>query len=154
MGVTLLHHRVVTGLYYNNNQRNNYKVKPNGKFTLSKNDFRIITYGVVCVIYIYLICLLLAGAIETAHDITATKFHRTYNIGLHVVNDLNSYLNCATLLIIMIAYSRQYNHLFAWIVKHGRLSHYFSAKRKCSGTQCLSNTRRLPVLRPAIVFII
>ena len=47
MGVTLLHHRVVTGLYYNNNQRNNYKVKPNGKFTLSKNDFRKITYGVV-----------------------------------------------------------------------------------------------------------
>ena len=107
MGVTLLQHRVVTGLYNNSLEGKNCKVKPNGKFTLPKNDFLTITYGVVCVIYTYLICLLLAGAIDTAQDITVTKFHRTYNIGLHVANDLNSYLNCATLLIIMIIYSRQ-----------------------------------------------
>ena len=139
MGVTLEQHRVAIGLYNTTNRNTFVKNRPNSRFYISKNEFLKITYGLVCVIYVYLICMLLAGAIETASNLTATKLHRTYNIGPFVANDIHSYLNCATILIVMIAYSRKYNYLFSWISKHGRPSYYFSAKRKCSRTQCLSN---------------
>ena len=152
MGVTFLQHRTVTGLYLNNSFK--CKVKLNGKFTFTKSDILKIIYGIICVIYMYLICLLLAGAVETACDITATQFHRTYNIGFHVANDWNSYLNTATLVILTILYSKRNNGLFTWIYKYGRPSHYLSANRKCSGTQFLSNILSIWITMLNLVLIV
>ena len=117
MGVTLEQHRVTIGLYNTTNRNTFVKNRPNSRFYISKNEFLKITYGLVCVIYVYLICMLLAGAIETASNLTVTKLYRTYNIGPFVANDIHSYLNCATILIVMIAYSRKYNYLFTWFLQ-------------------------------------
>ena len=106
---------------------------------MDKDIRRNIIYGVTCVIYVYMICLLLAGAIQTASSTTTTKLHRAYDIGSHVSNDWNNILNCAVIFIFKMLYSKRYGCTLYWVVKHGRLSHYFSKNRKCSGIQCLSN---------------
>ena len=135
MGVTFLQHRIVTGLYSNTMPKS--KGGQNGKFTFTftKKEVLNILYGGICVIYIYLICLLLAGAIEVAPN-TGHKFHRAYNIGLNntVVNDCNSLLNSATMIVLMTVYSRLRNGSAAWILRYSSPHRYSSAK--CSGTQC------------------
>ena len=139
MGVTFLQHRIVTGLHSNSKPKSKLKGKPNGKFTLTKTEFLNILYGVICVMYIYLICLLLAGAVETASNITLIgyKFHRTYDIGRCVANDWNSLLNSATIVVLMNVYSRWHNGIVAWILKYSSPHRYFSAK--CGRIQFLSN---------------
>jgi hypothetical protein len=94
-------------------------------------------YGVVCVVYIYLICLLMAGAVDTAGDIAEPKFYRTYNIGQHVAPDWNGLLNSATVVILTLAYSRQNGNSIAWIYRYVCPHRYRSAK--CSGAQYISN---------------
>ncbi len=87
----------------------------------------------------YLLCLLLAGAVETAsNNIGLYKFHCSYNIGLSVVNSWNNLLNSATIIVLMNMYSRRHNDIVAWIQKYSFPKHYFS-NRKCSRTQFLSN---------------
>ena len=134
MGVSFLQHRTVTGLY---NTSFKLKGKLNGRFTLTKKDILNVVYGIVCVIYIYLICILLAGAVNTARDITKTNFHRTYNIGIREANTYKSFMNSAAVAILMILYSRRGNGLLVWISRYGSPWQYFSAK--CSGIQFLSN---------------
>ena len=138
MGVTFLQHRIVTGLY--SNIRPKSKGELNGKFTFTftKKEVLNILYGGICVIYIYLICLLLAGAVEVA-PITEHKFHRSYNIGLNhtVVTDCNSLLNSATMIVLMTVYSRLRNGTAAWIFKYSSPHRYSSAK--CSRTHFLCN---------------
>ena len=82
MGVTFLQHRIVTGLHSKSMPKS--KGKRDGKLTFTKKEILKIIYGIICVMYIYLICLLMAGAVETASSITHAgyKFHRSYDIGL------------------------------------------------------------------------
>ena len=134
MGVTFLQHRIVTGLY---NSCTKSTVKLNGKFNITKREVLYLVFGAICVIYIYLLCLLLAGAIETASEITEPKFYRTYNIGQHVANDWNSLLNSATLVVLTMVYSRRNINFVTWISKYVCPLRYRSAK--CSGTQYFSN---------------
>ena len=118
MGVTFLQHRIVTGSFSNITKSNFSKSKKlNGKFSMDKDIQRNIIYGVTCVIYVYMICLLLAGAIETASSTTTTKLHRAYDIGSHVSNDWNNILNCAVILIFKMLYSKRYGccYIFIWL---------------------------------------
>ena len=86
------------------------------------------------VIYIYLICLLMAGAIESADDVSTTKFHRSYNIGSVTFDDtsLNILLNSGTLTLICLLYSRRPLYLFTWVKKYSMLTMCHKNKRKCS----------------------
>ena len=117
MGVTYIQHRIVTGLHSNKLPKS--KGKQDGKLHFTKSDILKIIYGVICVIYLYMICLLLAGAVETASSITNIeyKFHRAYDIGLCVANDWNSILNSATIVVIMKVYSRWHNDIVTWMLK-------------------------------------
>ena len=137
MGVNYLQHRIVTGLHANSKPKS--KEKRDGKFTFTKKEFLNILYGIVCVMYIYLICLLLAGAVETASSNTNIeyKFHRSYDIGLCVANDWNSILNSATIVVIMKVYSRWHNGIVTWMLKYSSPHCYFSTKG--SRIQFLSN---------------
>ena len=68
-----------------------------------------------------MICLLLAGAIETASEYSDQKFrmHRSYKIGLHLTNDWDCLMNSANLVVLMIIYSKKQNGIALWIVKYG-----------------------------------
>ena len=81
MGVTYLQHRIKTGLHTNSSKP--VKVlKINDQLVRlipNKDELVKILAGVICVFYIYLVLMLMAGAIETACDVSSTKFHRTYN---------------------------------------------------------------------------
>jgi hypothetical protein len=85
----------------------------------------------------YLLCLLMAGAVDTAGDITEPKFYRTYNIGQHRAPDWNSFINSAMVVVLTIAVSRQHNNSVAWLSKYVCPHRYRSAK--CSGIQYFSN---------------
>ena len=137
MGVTFLQHRIVTGLHSNSMPKS--KGKRDGKFTFTKKEILKILYGIICVVYIYLLCLLLAGAVETASRIThkGYQFHRSYDIGLCVAKDWNSLLNSATIVVLMKVYSRRHNGIVAWILKFSSPNCYFSTK--CSRIHFLSN---------------
>ena len=133
MGVTFLQHRIVTGLYSIKSRG-----RLNGKSISCKYKILNILYGVVCVIYMYLICLLLAGAVETTSNIIGPyKFHCSYNIGYSVANNWNNLLNSATIIILMNVYYRRHNGIVAWILKYSFPKQYLS--RKCSKIQFLSN---------------
>jgi len=79
MGVTFLQLRTVIGLY-------SPKVKCNAKLnvdsitTIEKSAILKLIYGLMIVVYVYMICLLLAGAIETASEYSDQIFlmHRSY----------------------------------------------------------------------------
>ena len=137
MGVNSLQHRIVTGL----NNRGPVQPKVNRKLNLlpNKNEFVSIVFGVICVLYMYLISMLLAGAIETASDIPSTKFHHTYNITLNKAYfvDYRGYLNNAFIFLLMILYSRRKNVIFVWIKRYGCPSRYFTSK--CGSIQFMSN---------------
>ncbi len=115
MGVTFLQHRIVTGMHVRTLRARGKKA---GKSNLNKAEILTIIYSVMCVIYTYLICMLLAGAVTTSRNIKVYKFHRTYDIGQHVANDWNSLLNSATIIVLTIIFSKRKN-TFAWIVKYG-----------------------------------
>ena len=70
MGVTFLQHRTVTGLHYSINFYQNHGCSKTVNTSVSKDDVKKIVYGSVCVVYVYLLCLLMAGAVETASDKT------------------------------------------------------------------------------------
>ncbi len=123
MGVTFLQHRIVTGMHVKTLK---VQGKQPGMSKLSKAEILTIIYGVICVIYTYLICMLLAGAVSTSCNIKDYKFHRAYDIGQHVANDWNSLLNSATIIVITIIFSKRKN-TFAWVVRYGYPRHYFSA---------------------------
>ena len=138
MGVDFLQHRTVTGLH--SNSYGPKKLKMNGRFTLfpNKKECLSLLAGVVCVFYIYVILMLLAGAIETACDFSENKFHRTYNIGLNkAYNDCQSYFNSAFIVLLMIVYARRKNNTFRWAIRYACPRGYFTSK--CSGTQYLCN---------------
>ena len=138
MGVTFLQHRTVIGLY-------SPKVKCNAKLnvdsitTIEKSAILKLIYGLMIVVYVYMICLLLAGAIETASEYSDQTFrmHRSYKIGLQLTNDWDCLMNSANLVVLMIIYSKKQNGIALWIVKYGCPRRYSSAK--CSGHQFLSN---------------
>ena len=68
MGVSFLQHRIVTGMAARTVRTNK---KLNGNFNrLDKAEILMIIFGVVSMIYVYMLCLLLAGAVETASDLT------------------------------------------------------------------------------------
>jgi hypothetical protein len=139
MGVTFLQHRTVTGVYSSTNSKCIVLGKRvNGKCSATV-EWWSIAYVATFMIYVYEICLLLAGAIETACDIPTTGLHRSYEIGSHVDNDWNSLLNSAFLIILMMVYSRQKNQSPAWILKYIRPDLIFSKNRGCSRMQFLSN---------------
>ena len=133
MGVTFLQHRIVTGMHMKTLKP---PVKIAGNPKLRKNEILTIIYGAVCVIYTYLICMLLAGAVTTSCNMTDFKFHRTYDIGQHVANDWNSFLNSATIVVLTIIFSKR-KMTIAWIVRYGYPGRYSSAK--CSGYKFISN---------------
>ena len=139
MGVTYLQHRLVTGLHCNRCLP--MKRKVNDKISLVPNKVETlkIMFGVICVVYLYLILMLLAGAIETAGDnISVTRFHCTYSIGLNkAYNDRRSYLNSAFIILLMIMYAQRRNTIFHWIRKYACPHGYLTAK--CSGAQYLCN---------------
>ena len=54
-----------------------------------------------------------------------------------MANDWNSLLNSATIVVLMLVYSRRGNGTFSWILKYVSPHRYSSAK--CSGAQYLSN---------------
>ena len=141
MGVTFLQHRIVTGSYSSIISKCVVLGKRvNGKCS-SRVEWWNITYVLTLMIYVYEICLLLAGAIESAGDIPTTRLHRSYDIGSHVDNDWNSLLNSAMMVILMIVYSRQKNHIFPWVSKYICPSSLFSKgkNKRCSGIQFLCN---------------
>ncbi|MCP4458362.1 MAG: hypothetical protein GY816_10125, partial [Cytophagales bacterium] len=118
---------------------------------LSKAEILTIIYGVICVIYTYLICMLLAGAVTTSCNIKDYKFHRAYDIGQHVANDWNSLLNSATIIVITIIFSKRKN-TFAWVVRYGYPGHYFSAK--CSGYKFLINLTSIWIAMLNLVLLV
>ncbi|MCP4456756.1 MAG: hypothetical protein GY816_01820, partial [Cytophagales bacterium] len=114
----------------------------NDRFTPfpNKKEVLAILYGALIIVYMYMILLLLAGAIVTASNIEQHQFHCAYNIGRHVANDWNSLLNSATITLLMMLYSRQqHKDIVAWIFKYGSPRRYWSAKYNCSRTQFLCN---------------
>ena len=72
MGVTFLQHRIVTGMHVRTLRT---RGKRAGKSNLNKAEILTIIYSVMCVIYTYLICMLLAGAVKTSCSMTDFKFH-------------------------------------------------------------------------------
>ena len=114
MGVTFLQHRIVTGMHVKTLK---LRGKQAGNPKLNNTEMlTTIIYSVMCVIYMYLICMLLAGAVTTSCNIKDYKFHRAYDIGQHVANDWNSFLNSATIVVVTIVLSKRKN-TFAWIVR-------------------------------------
>ena len=111
----------------------------NSRFTPfpSKKEVVAILFGALIIVYMYMLLLLLAGAIVTSSNIKQHHLHCSYNIGTHVANDWNSLLNSATIILLMIAYSRRRYNAVTWISKYGSPHRYFSAK--CSGAQFMSN---------------
>ena len=105
-------------------------IKLSGRADFTKSDIMKICYGIIIVVYMYIICMLLAGAIETANlnNKTEHNFHCTYNIGHSVTNNWSSLLDCATLMIIMKAYSKKFNDLFSWIYKYSSPIRFMTAK--------------------------
>ena len=47
------------------------------KFNVDRNEIISMIYGVICLMYVYLLCLLLVGAVETARDSVDHRFHRS-----------------------------------------------------------------------------
>ena len=142
MGITYLQHRVVTGSFAVNRSNENHvsSKRINGKCNLNKNEVVMIMYGIVCVTYVYMICLLLAGAIVTSSDMPVTKLHRSYDIGSNMLNSWYGTLNCAIILLLRLLYVRRGNYIFKWIVKHGNPSYFFSKyKNNCTKMQSASN---------------
>ena len=137
MGVNYLQHRIGIGSNATRCLRRSKNDTCSNTANNDKNLFVSMIYGAVGVIYVYLICLLLAGAVETARDNSETRFHRSYNIGLQVAPDWNSLINSAMILVIMMSYSRKRNGIVSWVVEYGSPRRYFSAK--CSGHQFISN---------------
>ena len=141
MGVTYLQHRIVTGSFANNKLHitDVSGKRIGGKCNSYKNEYTMILYGTLCITYIYMICLLLAGATKTACDIPETKIHRSYDIGLSVLNSWNGFLNTAIVLIFRLLYDKQGNFIFKWMKKHGRPSYYFTKRKNCTIFQHVSN---------------
>ncbi len=138
MGVTYLQHRIVTGLHSNKLPKS--KGKQDGKLHFTKSDILKIIYGVICVIYLYMICLLLAGAVDRASSNIACvryRLHRSYDIGLSVAKDWNSFLNSATIIVLMQVYSNWHNGIVNWMLKYSSPHRYLSSK--CGRVQFLSN---------------
>ena len=111
-------------------------------FNIDKNEFITLMTGTVSIVYVYMICLLMAGVIESANDIDQYRFHCAYDIGMGVprnwnIPNWNSILNCATLWVLNVIYSRQQNGIVAWFKNYGSPHCFFSAK--CSSFQFLSN---------------
>ena len=148
MGVTFLQHRIVTGMHMKTLKP---PVKIAGNPKLRKNEILTIIYGAVCVIYTYLICMLLAGAVTTSCNMTDFKFHRTYDIGQHVANDWNSFLNSATIVVLTIIFSKR-KMTIAWIVRYGYPGCYSSAK--CSGYKFLSNLTSIWITMLNLVLLV
>ena len=142
MGVTYLQHRIVTGSFAKFNKVNDNNIsgkRISGTCDSYKNEYTMILYGILCITYIYMICMLLAGATKTACDIPATKLHRSYDIGSSVLNCWNGYLNTAIILIFRLLYDKQGNYIFKWLKKHGCPSHFFVKSKNCNNLQRVSN---------------
>ena len=114
MGVTFLQHRIAMGSFATSNLKKGRKSMPMN-MTTTKNDIVRIVYGIILVIYMYIICLLLAGATNSACDVSRPMLHRSYNIGDTLLNDLNSMLNSGVIIIITILYHRRHNELCTWL---------------------------------------
>ena len=101
MGVTYLQHRIVTGSFAtcNENCYCSTGKRINGKCNSYdlKNEFKMIMCSIFSITYMYIILLLMAGAINTACDIKVTKLHRSYDIGSSVLNCWAGTLNTAIL---------------------------------------------------------
>ena len=141
MGVTYLQHRIVTGSFASNKLKIIYSSGKgvSGKCNSYKNEFIMILYGTLSIIYIYMICLLLAGATRTANNIPETKIHRSYDIGSSVLNSWNGFLNTAIVIIFRLLYDKQGNIIFKWLKRHGRPSYYFKKRKDCTLFQHISN---------------
>ena len=148
MGVTFLQHRIVTGMHV---KALKARGKQAGKSKVNKSEMLTIIYGAMCVIYTYLICMLLAGAVTTSCNIKDYKFHRTYDIGQHVANDWNSLLNSATIIVLTIIFSKRKKKV-GWIVKYGYPGHYLSAK--CSIYKFLCNMTSIWITMLNLVLLV
>ena len=97
MGITYLQHRIVTGSFTTCKQ--NYRTGKGigGKCNSydHENEFKMIMCSIFGIIYMYIILLLMAGAINTACDIKITNLHRSYDIGSSVLNCWAGTLNTA-----------------------------------------------------------
>ena len=158
MGVTFLQHRIVTGCgahkYSIHSGASKYTKRCSDKRSW-KNDLTIILYGIICIFYVYAISLLLAGAIITAGDVSVTRLHSSYNIGLVSLNDIcYGVLNSAMLTLLSHLYVRRRNYLLTWAKKYYCIFGFF-LKRKSKRNNKLkkhhkSNTTTMQILSNCI----
>lgn len=68
----------------------------------------------------YLICIVMAGAVTNSCDVTTTfKFHRTYFTGPLIVCELNDLLGCAVIWLMTLLYNKRRHRLFHWMYRYG-----------------------------------
>ena len=104
MGVSFNQHRITTGIF------NVSKVmKP--KYTInscdtSKLPTKAILAGFLLTLYVYAICILLAGAVTTACDVPIRNELNNFMLGGGLNEKLGSYLNLSLILCLSLLYNR------------------------------------------------
>ena len=140
IGVTYLQHRIAIGQISNRSTISNGVTKYDD-YSDIKNELSKLLYGVTFVIYVYMICLLMAGVVGSANDASLTRLHKSYNIGSvkFIYTNINSTLNSGVLMLISLLYSRRQCYLFTWVKKYSMLTIFCKNKCKRSNVQILSN---------------
>ena len=106
----------------------------------AKDYLAKLLYGVTLVIYMYVICLLIAGTVNSACDVSGHRhiLHRSYNIGDTHSNDCSGLLNTSVLMIITFLYSKHQNVLFIWVKDRGCLNFWKNTNKNiCSRFQLI-----------------
>ena len=166
IGVSYLQHRVVIGSFsckVTSKYMRPCKSKCNEKW--SKNEASNVIYGLICIVYMYVICITMAGAVENTCDVSVKKIHCMFATASHIEYELNNLLGCSVIwLLTLLCKKRTYNYLFRWVHTHGfpftssflnyilsfvcnprkysllhKVYKYTSPKVNCSTMQMLSN---------------
>ncbi len=128
IGVNYLQHRVVTGSFscrtLQESCRRSSSQMCDVKASRNDHNYMYTLYVVfACILYSYILCFVLAGAVANFCDNTIRDTHTIQYVSATFVSglsrELNELLNCAVLWLITLLYHKRQHKLVYWIRKHG-----------------------------------
>lgn len=143
MGVNYLQHRIVIGNYHKKVSSPNGKRNPHGHECNDPLPMNAIFNGCIITIYVYALCILLAGVIRTTCDVPIpSQIHIPYNVfnGSTHLAYLKDLLNTSFLFIISILYSKRKNNILKWAFRHSYIAPWKSSRKQIGVTQKTVNT--------------
>ena len=109
MGVSYNQHRITTGLFNVSKVKKSKYTKNNS--VINKWPKKVIFAAFLLTLYVYAICILLAGAITTACDVPKRAELHNVKLGGSLFDTLGSFLNLSLVLILSLLYNRHRVHV-------------------------------------------